>query len=258
MDSWTLILIFIFGLCWGSFLNVVSARLPNVESIIRHRSHCPKCKKQIKWYDLIPLISFVVLARRCRFCKEPISWHYPVIELATGFFFYVLALQFGITLVAVVLALAISGLLVIAIYDYFNMEIEEIIFWITTIFVVASVVVYGSAISQLGFAGFWLGRIIGMLVFGLVLGGLSFFGKGKWLGFGDVKLGLLLGFLLSYPASLVGLFLGFITGAIVGIVLIALKLKKSTDPVPFAPFLIFGSIVALFWGEQLLLLYLTI
>lgn len=243
---------------WGSFLSVVAARLPNIDSIIRHRSHCPKCQKQLKWFDLIPLFSFLLLRARCRYCQEPISWHYPLIEVATATVLLLLALNYGITVLAGLLALAVSGLIVIAVYDYLNLEIEDLAFWATLIAIVAVVIVEASTLGPLKNQSlFWIERLVGIICYVVVLGGLAIFGRGKWLGLGDLKLGAALGLLLGYPQAIVGLFFGFITGAIIGILLLALKIKKSTDPVPFAPFLAAGAIIATLWGQQILFWFLT-
>lgn len=265
--------VFVFGLAIGSFLNVIIYRLavsqgvyPNfsdrknhVMSPFRGRSFCDTCGHRLSWQDLIPLLSFLVLKGRCRYCKEKISFQYPLIELATALVFMLLVenlteSSFPQVMELLYLWVMAALLIVIFVYDLKHFLIPDKILypailvsgiWYLVSSILGTISIYqilNTIYSALGAAGFFLAIYL--------------LSKGKWLGFGDVKLAFLLGLFLGWPPILVAMFFAFLIGAVFGLLLIALKKKGMKSEVPFAPFLIAGTAVAFFFGESILHWYL--
>ncbi|MDD5731986.1 MAG: prepilin peptidase [Patescibacteria group bacterium] len=265
-----LILFFIFGLIVGSFLSVVVSRLETGESILGGRSQCPKCKKKIRSYDLVPLLSFVVLKGRCRYCEKKISLFYPLIELATGILFALLLYRFSDIFTGANLYLffglhliILASLVAIFFYDCFYYIIPDKVLvpaGLTTL-VLAIINVLLAKRFQLDF--FIYQPEIWNLVLGIIIGGgffllLVLISKERWMGWGDVKLGVFLGLFLGYPSILVALFFAFILGSIYSVVLLLSKKKKMKDAVPFGPFLVLGGLIALFAGKFIVSWYLGV
>lgn len=235
-------LIFGIGLCVGSFLNVLIYRLNNGGSPFLGRSHCPKCKHALKWFDLIPLLSFIMLRAKCRYCKKTIHGRYPAVELLTGGLF--IGLLGPISPISHISLINRIGLLMVG---------------SSFIIIFFSDLLYGTVPDMaigLGILGSLenLGRMenlrmgMGAMLFFLILILLS---RGKGMGMGDVKLGGLMGIFLGFPKTMVGIWLGFVLGALLAGGLLLFKKKKLKETIPFAPFLIFGTIIAFFWGEKI-------
>lgn len=239
---------FIFGLLAGSFLNVVIFRFPELKGIFFGRSKCPHCKKEIAFFDLIPLVSYLLLWGKCRNCRGKISLQYPAVELATGILFFALFLHFGLT-VSLFLHLALFSLfIIIFVYDTKFLEIPETIAWLALILAI---------ITPLFSSGFNLSTfLLGGLTGGGILGILVGISDERWMGSGDIKIGLAFGFLLGFEKTLLFLLLSFIIGAMVGVVLMIFSNKKIKSEIAFSPFLIIAGIIALFWGDSLLNFYL--
>jgi len=254
----------------GSFLSVVVSRLETGESIWKGRSKCPKCKKKIKSYDLVPLLSFIVLKGRCRYCEKKISVFYPFIEIITGALFALLFYRFGDVFAGANLYLffglhliILAALIAIFFYDWFYYIIpDKVLIPIGAIVLVVAII--NSLFSkQLGLDIFVYAPGILNLVFGLLIGGgffliLVLVSKEKWMGAGDAKLGAFLGLFLGYPLILVALFFAFILGSLYSIILIILKKKSMKDVIPFGPFLVLGGLIALFVGKFIVNWYLGI
>jgi len=244
--------IFIFGLLVGSFLNCVIYRLEKEESFLFGRSYCPSCKKTLGAMDLIPVISFFALKGKCRYCKKKISWQYPLVELVTAFLFVFVFLYFGLgsNFLGFLFSLIFfCFLIVVFVYDLKHFLIPDKI-----IFPAIFLALIYNLFDLKGLLFNFLPAAFGGFIFFLIIFLIS---KGKWLGFGDVKLVFLLGLFLGFPNILVALFLSFTVGAIIGIGLIILKGKNLKSEVPFAPFLVLGSLIAFFWGEKILNWYLS-
>ena len=243
--------IFFLGLLIGSFLNVVICRLGSKEPILLSRSHCPKCGALLKWPDLIPLLSFVLARGKCRYCHKKISLQYPLVELATGLLFLLIFNQFSI-LNPITLAyylLIICFLLVIFVYDLKHYLIPDKIIYSAIII----------TLLNLGLKGpnFWALKtqiynpfLAAFLASGFFLS-LVLISKGKWLGLGDVKLAVLMGLILGWPNILLALFLSFLSGAIVGLGLIAFGKKTIKSQIPFGPFLAGSTILIIIFGQYL-------
>lgn len=256
--------IFLFGLIIGSFLNVVIYRLKYPSS--SKRSFCPHCRHNLSFLDLIPLLSFLFLKGKCRYCKKSISLQYPLVELAMGVLFVLSAynifllraypISSPVFLFLFYQWLIISFLIVIFVYDFKYFIIpDEVIYpailivgaWLLFRFFAPGVSFKFEAINALYFA---LGSAIFFLSIFLV-------SRGSWLGFGDVKLAFFLGLFLGQNI-IVALFLAFFIGAIIGLALIISGKKRLKSQVPFAPFLISGSLIALFWGNNILFWYFNL
>jgi len=251
-------LFFIFGLFVGSFLNVVILRLEgfpaslslskHLSSIFLGRSKCPKCRKKLPWYDLVPLVSFVALKGKCRYCKKPISLQYPLVEFFTGLLFALLFVKFGLSLVTVYWLLITGLLIILFVYDLKTQTIPDTIAYLG----IGLAFVY--SIFNFKFSIF--NSILAPIIAGGFFAILVLISKERWMGQGDIKIGALMGLLLGYPNVLVGLFLAFIMGALAGLILIAMKKKTLKSQIPFGPFLILAIFITIFFGEKILNWYL--
>lgn len=271
----------------GSFLNVVIDRLPKGEDIIRGRSYCPKCGHILKWYDLLPLLSFILLRGRCRYCGGKISWQYPLVELATGLLFAsslfpssvfcpldpssVLYLLSSVFLVPIFVIDFKHGIIpdklvypAIALVTSYRLLVTGSRIWGLYSKLKRDVGGLGPYLLQTGFfrrhAWLELRPLLWTLVGSFILYSLflilhSLF-RGRALGGGDVKLAFLVGLITGFPNMLVAVFSAFLTGALVSIILIMLGKRKFGETVPFGPFLVVGTYIALFWGSNIIRWYL--
>ncbi len=248
-----LFLIFIFGLAIGSFLNCLIWRLHTGESLWG-RSICPKCKNKIAWYDNIPVLSFIFLKGKCRSCQGKISWQYPLAELATGILF-VLSFWLHFNALTNLTFLNWQDYLLI-IRDWFFISIMIIIFiydwrW----YLVLDTVVLPACLF-IFVINLFLGLEWKSLLFSGIIGA-SFFliqfivSRGKWIGGGDIRLGLLMGLSLGWPYVLVAIFIAYFIGSIIGIGLILTGRKKMDSQIPLGIFLSIASIIVLFWGKEI-------
>ncbi|MFC1645012.1 prepilin peptidase [Patescibacteria group bacterium] len=256
------LIFFVFGLIIGSFLNVVIYRLDLAESIALSRSHCPSCKKQISWYDNIPVISFLLLKMRCRSCNEKISWEYPFIEILTGVVFMLVGYYFFDmnsmqTWAETFFYLTVFSLLIVIVgYDIKFMEIPMLMVWLVIGIATAFFIFQDwSSFSELANKSFWSFNISNGLLGGAIAAAffyfLVFISKEKWMGMGDVYIGFIVGLLVGFPDVFLSLIISFTTGSIFGIILIALKKSTLKTQVPFAPFLILGSFLAIFLAQEI-------
>ncbi len=252
-------LIFIFGLFIGSFLNVLVDRLPQGKSPFRGRSVCDNCKHILNAFDLIPVVSYILLEGKCRYCGKSMGIYYPIIELASG-------LMFALTGYLLHLSGMVSDLS--SVYEYIALVYQ---LWIISILIVIFFTDLKYGIIPFGTIAIGITLVILWQIFYptpqmsllnyLYAGAFSFLGfllifivtKGKGIGFGDVIYALFMGILLGYPNVIAALYISFITGAIVSLILIALKRKKMKgDSIPFGPFLVLGTIISFFWGNMLI------
>lgn len=254
-----LLIFFILGLVVGSFLNVVVYRL-NVAENILGRSHCPHCKTKIRWYDNIPVVSFIILRWRCRNCREKISLQYPLVEISSGVLFAFIGSRLFLpedaaTWAPTIYHLGVAGfLMAILVYDFLYLEIPGLVLWPAIGWAVAFNLFFDWGSPE--FAGGVLGSATYSGVLAAILAFLFFFllaavSKEKWMGIGDAYLAILLGLILGWPKIILGLMLAFSLGALIGLALILLKKKKWESPIPFAPFLIAGSFLAMFFYGQI-------
>lgn len=242
------VIVLIIGLFVGSFLNVLIFRFPKLRGAITGRSYCPNCKKTIRPYDLIPLISYLVLLGRCRDCGKKISLQYPLVELATGGLFFLFAQSIGINYQLILYLLIASVSIIIFVYDAKYLEIPEVFSWLLLIFAIVAVAITPNFSLQ----NFLLGGLIGGGILGIMVG----ISNEQMMGSGDIKIGLAFGFLLGVYRSILFLFLSFIIGAIFGLILMILQKKKMKSEIAFAPFLIIAAVICIIWGNALVNLYL--
>ena len=246
----------IFGLIIGSFLNVVILRFDDLKSILKTRSHCVKCKKQIAWYDLFPFFSYLLLRGKCRSCKEKISLQYPLVEIATALVFSLLFWKFGFSLEFAVLLVISSILMVVLTYDILHLLIADFLIWsaigVWIVFLAVSYLFLHQPLYLI------LDSLYGAAALGGFLGLIVLISWEKWMGIGDIKLGFLLGAIVAWPTVLFSTFAAFALGSIISLALIFSRKKTMKDMVPFAPFLILGAYVALFWGDRIINWYLGI
>lgn len=265
MSVAVLLLVFLVGLAVGSFVNVVIYRTLEGISYTRGRSFCDECKRQLSWYENIPLVSFLLLGGRCRTCKKRINWTYPVVELATGllflwwatlgFAFFSLS-QFPLSLLQPIFWLAVGLLLTVVFFaDLWHGIIPD--FAVGLLFLLT----LGYRLLLLGL-GVMRGidlliAVVAALVTAVFFGGIYRLTRSRGIGFGDVKLAPALVFLLGYPRGVVALFLSFVAGGVIGLGLLLLGRKKRRETLPFGPFLVVGTVVGLVFGEALWTWYWT-
>ena len=259
--------LFIFGTAIGSFLNVLIDRLPKGRSI-NGRSKCDFCKKQLSGWDLIPVISFIILGGKCRYCHKKLSFYYPLVEVITGtIFVLIFNLKFLIfnqflnlnnlifienfkfqisNLLSLLASLGIISCLIVIFfadlkYQIIPDSIQIIFFLLSTIYHL------GSRISISQFPNFLVSGFLVMLPI-LFLWWVT---KGKGMGFGDVKLAFNIGFLLGTKAGLLSLYFAFIVGAVIGLFLILMKKSKLKSKIAFGPFLVIGTVTMLIFENKI-------
>lgn len=243
VDYLTAIFLFITGSAIGSFLNVCIDRLPN-DKPITGRSHCDYCKKKLKSIDLLPIISFVLLRGRCRYCKRKLSLQYPLVELLTGVMF--ILTWFIIPAKTEVVRILNLGIVATLIAIFFaDLKYQIIPDELQLIFFILALTVAG--INSDLRLDFLYGKAIDGLLVMLPILFLYLVTRGRGMGFGDVKYAFVAGFLLRLYGGLVALYIAFVVGALVGIVLLVFKLKKLKSQIAFGPFLVIGTMVVMFF-----------
>lgn len=239
--------VFIFGLVFGSFFNVVGLRVPIKESIVRPPSHCTNCQRQLTALDLVPVLSYVWLGGKCRSCAQKISWIYPLMELITGVLFAFAYWKLGFTVEFFVAILLISLLVIIVVSDFAYMLIPDkvLLFFLPLLFI-------GRVLSPL--TPWWdsgLGAVVG---FG-ILYSIAVLSKGG-MGGGDIKLFFLLGLVLGTLKALLTLFIAAVIGMVVGIIVLKARQQGRKTPIPFGPSIAIAAMVVYFYGDALMNWYL--
>ncbi|MGD2185500.1 MAG: prepilin peptidase [Desulfobacterales bacterium] len=244
--------VLIFGLCVGSFLNVCIYRLPESKSIVHPRSMCPKCGTLIRFYDNLPILSYLLLRGKCRHCHAPISFRYPVVELLSGLFAVGVFLKYGISLEAAIYYVFITTLLVITFIDIDHRIIPDVI------------TLPGIPICFL--ASFALPHITYIeSIMGILIGGGSLFmvawlyhllTKKEGMGGGDIKLLGMMGAIIGWKGVLFTIFVASAVGTVSGMLIMLMTRKTMKLAVPFGPFLAIGGIAYIFFGPQLIAWYI--
>jgi leader peptidase (prepilin peptidase)/N-methyltransferase len=253
-DIFFIIFAFVFGAVIGSFLNVVIYRLPRNKSLISPPSHCPKCGHQIRWYENIPVLSYLFLAGKCSRCKTKIPFRYLFVEVLTGTASVFSFVKYGISIDYFFVFLFLSLMIALSFIDFDLQIIPDEINLIGFV----SGIVY--AYFRNGFSV--LDALIGAVVgagFLFLVGYLYFkFRKIEGLGFGDVKLMAFIGTYLGWFGALFTIFAGSLFGAVIGIGYSILKKEKNkgTFQIPFGPFLATAAVIYIFYGEQIRKWYL--
>lgn len=281
------IIMAVLGLLFGSFINAWVWRLHlrqshianrssqdipkkrNAQSeerlsIVRGRSMCPECHHELAALDLIPVVSWLMLRGRCRYCRKPISLQYPLVELATAGLFALSYLALRPSLQGQSLQTSIgfavwlfilTSLIALAVYDLRWMLLPDVI-----LVPVMAVAALWLGLQLLLGAPFWV--LAGPVIAAVVAGGgfylLAAVSKGRWMGGGDIKLAFAMGLILGLRKLGVALFVGFDSAALVGLALLATRVKKRSEYIPFGPFLVVGTIVAMLYGQAIIDWYLKI
>lgn len=244
------ILIFIYGLIIGSFLNVCIYRIPRNESIVYPSSHCPKCGINLRWYDNIPLFSFIALRGKCRYCKAPISNRYPIVEFLNAIVYLAFFYFYGLSLDFIFYTMVASALIAISFIDLKEMIIPDIlviiIFILSVLYKLLNYYIYDSFEILDSLGGLVLGGGVFLVIVILSKGGM---------GDGDVILISSLGFILGTKYIIFNMFLSFILGAIISLILLITGIKTSKDPIPFGPFIVLAFFFTVLWGDSIMRWY---
>lgn len=247
---WSVLLyicIFLYGIVIGSFLNVCIYRIPMKQDIVKVRSHCMTCGYQLKWYDLVPLFSYLCLRGKCRKCGAKISPQYPLIEAANGLLYVLVFLIKGVNVDSLLYCLLFSALLALSIIDFRTYEIP---------------VGFNYFIAILGLIKLvlnlrnWLNSLVGALCVSLFLLLLFIFSKGRAIGGGDIKLMAACGFMLGWQLIILAFCLGCIIGAITHV--IRMKVSKADHVLAMGPYLSIGVAIATLWGTNFLEWYISL
>ena len=239
------ITIFIFGITIGSFLNVCIYRIPQGESIVTAPSHCMSCGQKLRWFDMIPVFSWLVLGGKCRNCKAKISVQYPIIEAANGIFYVVICTVNGLTWVSLIYCLMASALLTLSLIDWRTYEIPLGI----NIFLA----VLGMAVTILD-RDYRIQHLIGAVCVSGFLAILYFLSGGRAIGGGDIKLMAACGLILGWKKILLSFFIGCIVGSVIH--LIRMKVSKEGRVLAMGPYLSIGVFLAALWGDTWIQVYL--
>lgn len=241
------IFIFLFGLCVGSFINVLADRLPRGESVLWGRSHCDHCKKPLRWFELVPVVSYLVQRGACLRCHKRLSVQYPLVELATGLGFFYLYGAFDYSFIRLfsyfIIFSCLMGIFVADIKYQIIPDSMVVGSLLATILLIAvGVIPPGEALPR------FLSGVGAFLFFYFIWAAT----RGRGMGFGDVKFSFFMGLFLGYPMIIIADYIAFLTGAAVGVILIMRGKKKLKSTIAFGPFLVLGVVGAFVWGAQIL------
>lgn len=238
------IIIFMFGIVIGSFLNVCIYRIPQKEDIVRVRSHCMSCGYKLEWYDLVPLFSYLFLQGRCRKCGAKLSVQYPLIEALNGILYVIIVCIHGVNIDSLLYCLLGSALLVLSVIDFRTYEIPFGI----NLFILA----LGLIRLALDYHNF-LSYLIGSLAVSAVLAILYYATGGRAIGGGDVKLMAVCGLFLGWKLIILAFSLGCILGAVIHV--IRMKVSGENHVLAMGPYLSAGVMIAALWGNQMIAWY---
>ncbi len=250
----TMILVILFGLTWGSFLNVVIYRLPAGLSLVKPPSSCPSCHERIKPYDNIPVLSYLLLRGKCRHCGTRIPFSYVLVEVLTPAAFVVLYLHYSLNFFFFASCLFTSALIVLCFIDYRHKILPDKI----TFPGIVLALVYSFFRRDLPILQALLGSAVGAGFLLLIYGGYYLVRKKEGLGLGDVTMMIMVGAYLGWVKTLLTLILASFVGAFVGLAIIAVKKKDLQYMLPFGTFLAPAAYIALVWGDRILVAYLSL
>lgn len=244
-----LVFFFLLGLIFGSFYNVVGLRLPKDIPFTSDRSICPQCKAQLAWYENIPLISFIIQRAKCRHCNGGISYIYPAIELLTGILFALSFLKIGLHVELITALILVSMLMIILVSDLKYMLIpNKVLLFFLPLFILLRFI---HPLDP------WWSSILGAVVGIALLAFIIFVSRGG-MGAGDMKLFGVLGIVLGVNKILLAFFLSCMIGALIGMVLLLLKVIGRKQPVPFGPYIVVAALITYFYGNALLYWYFNL
>ena len=241
------IVIFLYGIVIGSFLNVVIYRVPKKENMVTTRSHCMSCGYQLAWFDLIPLFSYLFLGGKCRKCKTKLSVQYPLVEGLNGVLYLAVFARYGLSVESLLYCLLFSALLALSVIDFRTYEIPVGFNY----FILAL-----GLIRVLTDRDNWLEYLIGLVAVSAVLCILYYASKGTAIGGGDVKLMAATGLLLGWKLNVLAFLLGCVIGSVVHI--IRMKVSREGHVLAMGPYLSVGVAIAALWGDQFIQWYLRL
>jgi leader peptidase (prepilin peptidase)/N-methyltransferase len=239
------IIIFLFGIVIGSFLNVCIYRIPAQEDIVKERSHCMSCGYQLAWYDMFPLVSYIALRGRCRKCKAKLSVQYPLVEGLNGIAYVLITYELGVNVESLLYCLLTSALIVLSVIDFRTYEIPLGV----NIFILAL-----GLIRVLTDIRNWQTYLVGLCAVSIVLAILYYATKGRAIGGGDVKLMAACGLLLGWKLIILAFLLGCVLGAVIHV--IRMKVSGSGHVLALGPYLSMGVFIAAVWGDSMIAWYL--
>ncbi len=258
------VFVFLAGLCFGSFLNVCIYRIPLGQSVLHPPSSCPKCKNRLKAKDLIPVFSYIFLKGKCRYCNEPVSIQYPVVEMITSVIWLIIYLRYGFTIEAAGLILLFTILIPVFFIDLQHMIIPNGLV-LSGLIGGAAVFLYHVFVKPFGLyeSALWYTPLIGMfssslILFAVALIGLAIYKNDGAMGMGDVKIFMPIGLFLGWKLSLLTLVISVLLGGITSIILLLFKIKDRKSAIPFGPFIITAALFSALYGNQFLRWYLSI
>ena len=244
------IIIFVIGAVIGSFLNVCIYRVPRKLSIISPASRCPSCNMPIKPYNNIPFLSYILLGGKCRVCKAGISFRYPLVELLNAALFVFVVWRFGFAWHTVIYGILCSALVVITFIDLdFQIIPDAITLPGILIGIVAGSLLMPDPFIRYSLLGF-KASVIGLLTGGGLFYAIAILSRGG-MGGGDIKMMAMVGALMGWKSVLLTIFLGSLTGAVFGIFLMISQGKGRKTKIPFGPFLALGTVITLFYGQEI-------
>jgi len=241
--------IFIIGTVIGSFLNVVIYRLPNNQSIVRPRSHCPSCDTVLNWKQLLPIISYIIQRGKCSNCQQPISKQYPLIEFITGIIFVLTFIVLGFSWLTIVYWILAACFIAIFMIDCKYMIIPDKL----NLFIF----ILGIVVSLSGFTIPFMEAIYGSLLGGGILWLIAIVSRGG-MGGGDIKFAFAIGLFTGWKLMLLLLFVASLLGCVYGITNIIRYGYRKGKAIPFGPFLVVAAMIVLLWGQWLLDLYIKL
>ncbi len=242
----------IIGALVGSFLNVCIIRLPKGESIVIPGSHCPQCDHPIKFYDNVPVISYLVLRGRCRYCRETISMQYPLIEGITAVSSFFLFLRFGLSWAYLFYFSFVSSLIVVTLIDLYHQIIPDVI----SLPGIGVGLLGSLVIPQITFFDSLVGILVGGGSLFIIATLYQWLFKREGMGGGDVKLLAMIGAFLGWDAVILTILLSSLIGSVTGVMMMILKGKNFRYAIPFGPFLSLGAVIALFYKNEIIFWYL--
>jgi prepilin signal peptidase PulO-like enzyme (type II secretory pathway) len=262
MEVFRIVAFLIFGTIIGSFLNVVIFRF-NTRRSLGGRSGCMSCMKKLQWYELIPVLSYVFQGGRCRGCKTKLSAQYPTVEFITGLLFALLYLkwrelffidQLNFALTFAYGAVMFAILIVISVYDLRHKIIPDNLSLLLGLLAFLGLFVFTGSGASLHLPNIW--DVVVPVIVALVFALMWLVSKGTWMGLGDAKLVLGLGFMLGFEGTLSAIALSFWIGATVGLALMSLKkIKGMKSEIPFAPFLVLGTLISYLFDLNLFMIF---
>ncbi len=247
-------LIFCLGAICGSFLNVCIFRLPQGQSVVSPRSFCPYCRRPIAWFDNIPLLSFLLLRGRSRCCRQAIPWRYPLVETLSGILAVASVYRFGLTPLALLYFIFLAALLVITFIDLDHQIIPDEV----SLPGILVGLLAAALRTDLSLRDAFLGAIVGGGILWLVAVGYQRLTGREGMGGGDIKLLAMIGAFLGWRAIPFIILLSALVGSLAGILFMLAKGKASGRlAIPYGPFLALAAVLWVFWGEKIILFYLT-